>query len=293
MGIINPVNADLITALFLKILMDFKPFIFPKYSVERKCNYRMKNYRNIRSMEICVFKLEKEYLRLVQQIFKNSGIKSKEDFDRAFESNNDCSAKYIDVLSSMYENPKSSVGPTCLTEDWILNSLQTDCLKRSTSLNMINRTLCYQLISFLTKKSKIVVHWYSLVKVKYFFLLLRLYQNKVNIPFESFNRYKIKYNGAEFVHLLFKSAYLTSSMKIDFHMRKKYEFLDWFKSCKNCLAKIMMNRIGSLSVQEIRKWKGSSNSIPMQIFCTPPPVPEDVNEPLKNYNTRIFDADFT
>lgn len=40
-------NFDLIVFFFLKILMDFKLFVFLKYFVVWKCNYRMKNYRNI------------------------------------------------------------------------------------------------------------------------------------------------------------------------------------------------------------------------------------------------------
>lgn len=291
-GEFKPANDELLTSLFLKILLDFKPFVFPKYSVERKCNYRIKNFRNIRSMELCVFKLEKEYLRLMQQLFKNSGIKSKEDFDRAFNDKHDCFAKYNDALKSMNENPKSSIEPTCFTEYWILESLQTECSTSSTSSNKINRTSCYQLISSLTQRSKIIVHWYSLFKVRYFFLLLSLYQNKINIPFEGANRHIFIYNGAKLAELYFQSAYLRSSMKLNVHMSKKYKFLDWFKSCKNCLAEVMMKRISSLTTREIRKWKGSVNNVPMKLFCTSQHVSEDVNAPLKNYYSSFgYDND--
>lgn len=287
------INHDLIAPLFLKILMDFKPFLFPKYSVVRKCNYRMKNYRNIRSMEICIFRLEKEYLRLLQQFFKISGIKSNEDFDRSFRGDNGCFAKYLSALKSINEIPKSSLEPTCLTKDWILKKLQTECSKTSRSSKKIKRTLCYQIISILVKKGKYIEYSYSRVKVKYFFLLVSLYQSKINIPYESVGRFITKSTGVEFVDLSFESAYLRSAVKPDFHMHKKYKFWDWFKSCKNCLAKIMMNRISSLSAWDIRKWKGSMNSIPMKIFCNLSTILEDVNTPLKKYDSRFGDADVT
>lgn len=116
-------NAEAITSLFLKILMDFKPFVFQKYSIEQYCNQRMKNFRNIRGMEICVIKLEKDYLRLLQHYVKISGIKSKEDYDRAFKKlpflyrfyNNTDSlnsfVNYLAALKSMNENPHSSQKP--------------------------------------------------------------------------------------------------------------------------------------------------------------------------------------
>lgn len=287
------INHDLIAPLFLKILMDFKPFLFPKYSVVRKCNYRMKNYRNIRSMEICIFRLEKEYLRLLQQFFKISGIKSNEDFGRSFRGDNGCFAKYLSALKSINEIPKSSLEPTCLTKDWILKKLQTECSKTSRSSKKIKRTLCYEIISILVKKGKYIEYSYSRVKVKYFFLLVSLYQSKINIPYESVGRFITKSTGVEFVDLSFESAYLRSAVKPDFHMHKKYKFWDWFKSCKNCLAKIMMNRISSLSAWDIRKWKGSMNSIPMKIFCNLSTILEDVNTPLKKYDSRFGDADVT
>lgn len=56
---------DMIVFFFLKILMDFKFFVFLKYFVERKCNYRIRNFRNICDMGICGLKLEKEFLSLL------------------------------------------------------------------------------------------------------------------------------------------------------------------------------------------------------------------------------------
>lgn len=53
-------NRKTITALFLKILWHFKPIFPPKHSVERKCKFRMKNYRSIRRMGLCAFSMEKE-----------------------------------------------------------------------------------------------------------------------------------------------------------------------------------------------------------------------------------------
>lgn len=183
-------------------------------------------------MEICIFRLEKEYLRLLQQFFKISGVKSKEDFDTFFRGDNGCFAKYLSALKSINEIPKSSLEPTCLTKDWILKKLQTECSKNSRSSKKIKRTLCYQIISILVKKGKYIELSYSRVKVKYFFLLVSLYQSKINIPYESVGRFITKSTGVEFVDLFFESAYLRSEVKPDFHMHKQYKFWDWFKSCK-------------------------------------------------------------
>lgn len=180
-GELTIVNTEAIASLFLKIMMDFKPFVFQKYSVEQYCNLRMKNFRNIRSMEICVFKLGKDYLRLLQHYVKTSGIKSKEDFDRTFKiwpflyrfydntysSNN--FVKYLAALKSMNENPKSSLKPTWLMKDSILNSLRTKgCIKPLASLKKINSTVCCQLLSTLTKRKKDLIASYSLVKISLF-----------------------------------------------------------------------------------------------------------------------------
>lgn len=191
----------------------------------------------------------------------------------------------------MNEKPKNSIEPTCLIRDRVVQRFRTECLRTSKPSVTINSRECCRLISLLTKRKKDIVRSYSLVKVNYFFFLLRLYQDKINIPFENIDQFIMKYNNSQFADLFFESAYLRSSLKLDFHMHKKFKFWDWFKSCKNCLAKIMMNRISSLSAREIRKWKGSINSIPMRIFCTQPTVPDDVNAPLKNYHLSFDDDD--
>lgn len=74
-------------------------------------------------MEICIFRLEKEYLRLLQQFFKILGIKLNEDFDRFFRGDNGCFVKYFFVLKSINEILKSFLELICLMKDWILKKL--------------------------------------------------------------------------------------------------------------------------------------------------------------------------
>lgn len=306
-GELTVFNAEAITSLFLKILMDFKPFVFQKYSIEQYCNQRMKNFRNIRGMEICVIKLEKDYLRLLQHYVKISGIKSKEDYDRVFKKlpflyrfyNNTDSlnsfVNYLAALKSMNENPHSSQKPALLMKDSILKSLRTKaCMKKPESLKKTNSTVCCQLLSSLTKRKKDLVDLYSLTKIRKVFLLLSLYKNKLNKPFLSVDRYMMKFNEIGLADNYFHLALgFMVTREEEFYMRKKYKFWDWLKSCKNYLAKDMMNKISSSTTWEIRKWKGSLEIIPMCIDCSPVPAPKDANAPLDNYYSRFDDAEGT
>lgn len=267
----------------------------------------MKNFRNIRGMEICVIKLEKDYLRLLQHYVKISGIKSKEDYDRVFKKlpflyrfyNNTDSlnsfVNYLAALKSMNENPHSSQKPALLMKDSILKSLRTKaCMKKPESLKKTNSTLCCQLLSSLTKRKKDLVDLYSLTKIRKVFLLLSLYKNKLNKPFLSVDRYMMKFNeiglADNFFHLAL--GFMVTRGE-EFYMRKKYKFWDWLKSCKNYLAKDMMNKISSSTTWEIRKWKGSLENILMCIDCSPVPAPKDANAPLDNYYSRFDDAEGT
>lgn len=50
-----------------------------------------------------------------------------------------------------------------------------ECLKNLRLLKKIKRILCYEIIFILVKKGKYIEFLYFWVKVKYFFLLVRLY----------------------------------------------------------------------------------------------------------------------
>lgn len=139
---------DMIASFFLKILMDFKPFVFPKYSVERKCNYRIRNFRNIRDMGICGLKLEKEFLSLLQQYVRISGVKSKNDVAKKLSKSHwqskcdadTCSNEFVNVLARIRElnkNPKDYLDLSCNIYDKTLKLLKANkCLNKSLSLNI-------------------------------------------------------------------------------------------------------------------------------------------------------------
>lgn len=61
--------------------MDFKLYVFLKFFIEKKCNYRIRNYRNICDMGICVLKNEKEFLSFLYQYVRILGVKFKKDFE--------------------------------------------------------------------------------------------------------------------------------------------------------------------------------------------------------------------
>lgn len=239
----------------------------------------------------------------MQHYIKISGLKSKSDYDRMFENTqhsnklfdkNDCSNnfdKYLAVLKRMNENPKNPIKPTGLLKDRTLERFQTECSKTLSSSNKINSTVCCQLISNITKRKKDIISSYSFVRFQYFLLLFNLYHNKINMPFESIDRYLIKHNVTGFAGYYYDLAlHIFACNREEFYMRKKFKSWDWLKSCKNGLAKKMMNQIGSSTIWETRKWKGSTSNIPMPLlFNRPQPVPEDVHAPLDNYKLRIDD----
>lgn len=53
--------------------------------------------------------------------------------------------------------------------------------------------------------------------------------------------YHLNGTMVRYFDLYLNSAMLMSLQKHEFRMLKKYDFLDWFKSCKSCLAKERIN----------------------------------------------------
>lgn len=188
-------DADMIASFFLKTLMDFKPFVF---LWKKKCNYGIRNFRNIRDMGICGLKLEKEFLSLLQQYVRISGVKSKNDIAKMLSKSHwqskceadTCSNEFVNVLARIRElnkNPKAYLDLSSNIYDKALKLLKVNmCLNTSLSLN-ISKVIsinCCKLISSIARLKKLLKYSYSIIKNKKMFLLFSLYQNQLNVPFE-------------------------------------------------------------------------------------------------------------
>lgn len=294
-------NPDIVVSLFLKVVMDFKPFVLPKLSVERKCNYRMRNHRNIRSMGICVLQLEKEFFSIWHQYVKVSGLKSKKDFkERVYfflSSINDYNYlnsfhNILDYIKKQNENenPTGNIKLylTSFIYDKILNLIHfSGCLLNRYSLKEhFNSTECCRLISLLPKTKKLFISLYTHMKIRKMLLLIPLYQHFLNIPFKKHNQVRIKDDIAKLVELYARRSEVISIVKPEFFMQKGLDFWDFFKSCKNSFSKKMIKEISSSTVREIQKWRGSPENMftPFSPFIY---ISKKTKAPLEKYNSLL------
>lgn len=72
--------------------------------------------------------------------------------------------------------------------------------------------------------------------------------------------------------------------KPEFHMHKRYHFLDWFKSCKNCLGDEMIRQITLSTIWDITKWRGSDKNSFFKLNLKPTFPLKDADTPLDKYN---------
>lgn len=295
------------TALFLKVLWHFKPMFPPKYSVERKCKFRMKNFRSIRRMGLCAFSMEKESLLIMQQYLKISGVKLERNINsmiyevKLFRNINYFNehANYLPVffnISDVSEYPHALFNATINLYDKISQDfrkfgfletfyLHSNSFKmRFTPFDKTFSRYCCELISQLKQMKSIFEYLYFHAKVKMRFLLLHLYQNKLNIPFERDITFLIRDQEIGFVDMYLKSIVAMTFKKPEFHMHKRYHFLDWFKSCKNCLGDEMIRQITLSTIWDITKWRGSDKNNFLKLNLKPTFPLKDADTPLDKYN---------
>lgn len=266
----NPVDIDIIASLFLKILLDYKPFILSKDALENKCNYIMKNFRNTQRMFFCVMNTEKEFLSMMQQFIKRFGIKSQEDFDAfmkkslIFQNENvrkfhsEGFVKGLTALGNI-DNHKDPCNENCLSyETTLKNARNKRCFNATLSVN-VNSTECLVLIAELAQMKFIYQYMYFHLKSGRMFHFLYLYTKRYDIPFEDDDQVLVDGTLVGYMEVYLNLMMTMYSKKV--HIDKKYKFLDWFKSCKNCLAKEMVKKIGSSTIREIQRWKGSERSL--------------------------------
>lgn len=293
---LKTVSMNVIDSLFLKIVLDFKPFLLLKDSLENKCNFIMKNFRNIQRMNFCVLKMEKEFLSTMIRFVKLLGIKSQTDFDAIMsisyiyqnkklkEIYSDGFVKALNAIGNLIDNHKDPCLGNCFTyQTTIRNAKNKMCLNPSFSVN-VNSTECLALIANLMRLKFKYQDMYSNMKRGKMFNFLFLYENRYNIPFE--NEDQVLINGTLVGHMdIYLSSMLIIYSKI-IHVHKKYNFLDWFKSCKNCLAKEMVKKISSSTLREALKWKGSER---LFTHFNPSYILQDTDTPLDSYNLHFED----
>lgn len=183
------VSIDITTSLFLKIMLDFKPFLLSKDSLEHKCNYRMKNFRNTHRMRFCVLNMEKEFLGTILQFVKVSGIKSQADFDAIMSEYyinqyknlskfySEGFAKGLNAIENVIENRKDSCHEKCFSYETILqNARNKRCFNTNSSVN-VNSTECFALIAALSRFKFIYQDMYSKMKNGKMFHYLILYKD--------------------------------------------------------------------------------------------------------------------
>lgn len=142
-------------------------------------------------MGICGLKLEKEFLSLLQQYVRISGVKSKNDIAKMLSKSHwqskceadTCSNEFVNVLARIRElnkNPKDYLDLSCNIYDKTLKLLKANkCLNKSLSLNISKVTSinCCKLISSIARLKKILKYSYSIIKTKkcfYFFHYTRI-----------------------------------------------------------------------------------------------------------------------
>lgn len=302
-------NIWTISALFLKVLWHFKPNFPPKHSVDHKCKFRMKNFRSIRRMGLCAFSMEKESLLIMQHYLKISGVKLKWDINlmiydiHIFRNINYLNDHFNDIpvffnILNASKKPRAHLNATINLYDNISQNLRefgcldafhihvyTNSFKmRFTPFDKTYSRNCCELMSQLKKMKSIFESLYTLGKVKMMFLLLHLYQNKLNIPFEHDRKFLIEGKEVGYVDMYLKSIVAMTFMKPEFHMHKRYDFLDWFKSCKNCLGNEMIRQITLSTIWDITKWSGSDKNIFLKLNLKPTFMLKDADTPLDKYN---------
>lgn len=291
------VSMDVIDSLFKKIVLDFKPFLLLKDSMENKCNFIMKNFRNIQRMKFCVLNMEKEFLSTMLRFVKLLGVKSQADFDAIMnisyiyqnkklkELYSDGFVKVLTAIENVLDNRKDSCLGNCfLYQTIIRNAKNKMCLNPIFSVN-VNSTECLAIIAALTQLKFKYQHMYCNMKNGKLFNFLFLYENRYNIPFEYEDQVLINGTLVGHMDIYLSSMLIIYSKKV--HVHKKYKFLDWFKSCKNCLVKEMVKKISSSSLRETLKWKGSER---LFAHFNPTYKPQNADTPLDSCKLHFEDV---
>lgn len=293
----NKVDIHIVASLFLKILLDYKPFILSKDSLENKCNYIMKNFRNTQRMYFCVMNTEKEFLSMTLQFIKLFGVKSQEDFEASIKESyiyqnenvrkfySDGFVRGLTALGNI-DNHRDLCNENCFSyETTMKNARNKRCFNATFSVN-VNSIECLVLIAEITRMKFIYQDMYFHLKTGRMFHFLYLYTKRYDIPFEDDDQVWVNGTLVGYMDIYLNLMVTMYSKKV--HIDKKYKFLDWFKSCKNCLAKEMVKKIGSSTIREIQRWKGSERSF-MQLKSVY--IPHDADTPLINYNSRFKDVE--
>lgn len=257
----------------------------------------MKNFRNNHMMYNCAAQMYKEKIYLHRQYIKLTGLKSWPDFVESSPnihylqtlgfSEKIYLAFFEDTLAGIrnsVDNPKDFNFRKLLLNDRTLrNAKDKKCFIKTKNMENINSTECLKLIAEMGQfkiENQRRYHVDSCEKMNY---LIFLYEDKFDVPFENDMSYFQRFKFNNFVYYFLSAIYLCSN-NLEFHMHKKFEFLNWFKSCKSCLAKKMVRKISVSTLSQMKNWKSSPKNYFMKLDFERPHVSEATNRPLEYYS---------
>ncbi|XP_048739417.2 uncharacterized protein LOC125653822 isoform X1 [Ostrea edulis] len=252
-----------IVALYLKITFDFKAFVYPRDSLFWKCKYRVRNFRNTRSLQSCAGKVEEENAILMSRVIKLSGFKSREEFRKYCEICNDNEINLdsgfdtiLKELREYWENPKrykykyllQHKKQELLFENW--NCKIRRDRKRSTK--------CLEILSEMIHLKRHLHSYFSRISVNILLTaIIPLYDQEIMLPFQ-FLPYN-EYLGKLSRHYVYMSMFISQKYP-GFQLSKEYDYWDVFRRNGDKRNKKMVQIILNTPVSEIRKWKGTERS---------------------------------
>lgn len=222
--------------------------------------------------------MDKEAIRILIQTIKVLGVKpldlntllsrtytNKSKNLKEILKNN--FAYKLTPIEQVFGNRRKINEANYLSYEALLNkAISKKCFNTKLSSKKLNSTECFELIAQITHLKVIYQFFYSDSKYYKMILILYLYEFRFNIPFEYEKEQSINgdwVGNTEF----YLNQMIALSNKLDkFYTLGKYKYLNWFKSCKNCLAKKMVLLIRSSTIKEIQKWKGFTGKLSMSFI---------------------------
>ncbi|XP_062607791.1 uncharacterized protein LOC134269602 [Saccostrea cucullata] len=272
--------------LFLKTLLDFRPFFSPKDSIERKCRYRIRNNRNFHGILSCATQMETEFLLFFRQLVKKEGRKSVNDLQNAMDGSyvhdkkkhkEFFSANFgrnLKAALSMEKNPREFQGRYFCPIRGLNRSLTAfSCLNVSKVFDRDTSLKCLCMISFAGKTKKNYKSIYEIARMSRMFSIFHLYEKDLNFPYS-------KYRDS-LISPYFDTVVMYSMHHPEYHMEKRYRSLEKMKTCRNKLAKEMIKTITLSKIKEIQKWQGFYEG---DLFLRPKNDLKDADAPLKTYD---------
>jgi ankyrin repeat protein len=267
-------------ALYTKLALDFKTFVYPKGSVLWKCRHRVSNFRNTIPLLNCASKTNEEFLVLYIQSLKLTGVTSRDHYDKMLKQyglHNINLSEKSDFDCAVREVRKYLKNPKRYKYKYLLEYKNLDYSYREFNCNMkrnASSKTCLTVISQKTilkrKAHRIFIH----IGFRAFLSLIELlYEQELFEPFQFPIEIEVI---SDISHRIIYLSYLLYSIN-EFHSVKKYEFWDVLRNNGDTKGRKMVHAILNTPISEIRKWRGSVQSRRMSRNYLPS------DEPLQKY----------